>query len=332
MFETRITEMFGIKYPIIQGGLQGLADAELASAVSNAGGLGIINSAMHNTTQSMRDEIRKARSLTGNPIGININLFPTFRPVNIEDYIVTALDEGVMVFETSGRSPVEYMKLFKQAGAKVFHKVPGIRYAESVERLGVDAVAVVGYECGGHPGQDDVTSMILIPKAADTLKVPLIAAGGIADARGFIAAMAMGADAVLMGTRFVMTKECRAHPNVKKLILEKNETDTVIVMRSIKNAARAMRNKAAETILQMENRGATLEELRPLIGGEMAKKVLYDGEVDAGILDIGEVIGLIHDIPTVAELMERMVSEAQEICQRVAKLGQDKVAAGRARR
>lgn len=317
MFQTRVTEMLGIQYPIIQGGLQWLARAELAAAVSNAGGLGIINSATFPTKEGLRDEIRQAKSLTDKPFGVNVNLFPTTRPVNTEEYIDTLISEGVRAVETSGRSPEPYMRQLKEGGVKVIHKCTAVRYALTVQRIGADAVALVGFEGAGHPGMDDVTSLILIPLAADALKIPVIAAGGFADARGFVAALALGAEGVLMGTRFVMTRECLAHPKIKETLLNAKETDTVMIERSIRNAARVFRNPLAEKVLEMEAQGATLEVLLPYISGERGRRALLEGDANDGSISIGQVIGLIHDLPTVQEVIDSIISGAIALRQRL---------------
>jgi NAD(P)H-dependent flavin oxidoreductase YrpB (nitropropane dioxygenase family) len=321
MFKTRITEMFGIEYPIIQGAMQWLSRAELVSAVSNAGGLGIISSLTFPTAKEFREEIKKTKSLTNKPFAVNITLLPIIRPVNYEEYINAALEEEVDIIETAGRSPEPYMKLLKGARVKVMHKVARVRDAKAAERLGVDAVTIVGFEAAGHPSMDNVTSLVLIPIAVDAVKIPVIAGGGIGDARGFVTALALGAEGVLMGTRFMASKECPLHSKIRQWLVNAGETDTLIIERSIKNAARVMKTDFAEKVLTMEEKGATLEELLPLISGLRGKEALDTGEVGAGTIACGQVVGLIHDIPSVKEIIDGIISGARLIGQRLSKIG-----------
>ena len=314
MFQTRITELLGVKYPIIQGGMVWLARAELAAAVSNAGGLGIITSADWNTKAELRDEIRKVKSLTDKPFGVNINLSPSARPVNNEEYIDVVINEGVGIVETSGRSPELYMKQLKQGNVKVIHKAPGgVRFAETAELVGCDAVSIIGYECGGHPGPDDTSSLVLTRATVETVKIPVVAGGGFADAQGFVAALALGADGILMGTRFMATRECPAHPKFKEWLLRSRETDTFITQRSIRAPSRDLRNAPALKVLEMERKGATLEELLTVTSGQNSRRVYFEGELDAGIAECGQVVGLLHDIPTVKEVIDRIIQGAGEI-------------------
>jgi nitronate monooxygenase len=316
MFDTRVTEMLNIQYPIIQGTLHWLAYAELVAAVSNAGGLGILASAMFPSKERLRQEIRKAKSLTDKPFAVNINLFPMIRPVNLEEYIDTMLEEGVKVVETSGRSPEPYIERFKQGGMRVIHKVARVRDAVTAQRIGADMVTIVGFEAGGHPGMEDVTSMVHIPLTVDAVSIPVLAGGGIADARGFVAALALGAEGVVIGTRFVLTEECPAHPKVKEWYKNAKATDTVMLERSIKNAGRFIRNKPAELVLEMESRGATLEELLPVISGERGRKVWEEGDIDAGVVPSGQVIGLVHDVISVKEVIDGIIKGAKAILEK----------------
>ena len=314
MFETRITELLGIKYPIIQGGMVWLSRAELAAAVSNAGGLGIITSADFTTKDELREELQKAKSLTDKPFGVNINLAPSTHPVNTEEYIEVVIDEGIRIVETSGRSPEPYMKQLKQGNLVVVHKAPGaVRYAEAVEEIGCDAVSIIGYECGGHPGPDDTGSLVLVRATVEAVKIPVVAGGGFADAQGFVAALALGADGILMGTRFMATKECPAHPNFKEWLIRAKETDTFITQRSIRAPARNLRNEPALKVLEMENRGATLEELLTVTRGENAQRLYFEGDLEAGMAECGQVVGLINDIPTVKEVIGEIIEGAEEI-------------------
>lgn len=314
MFETKITRLLGIKYPIIQGGMIHLSWAVLAAAVSNAGGLGIIASAIFPDKDQFRDELRKAKSLTDKPFGVNINLAPAQRPVNNEEYIDILINEGVGIVETSGRSPVALMKQLKEGGVKVIHKAPGgVRFAKTAEEIGCDAVAIIGYECGGHPGPDDTGSIVLIRAAAEQVKIPIIAGGGIADAAGFVAALALGADAVMMGTRFMATQECPAHPKFKEWLVRATETDVIVTQRSIRQPSRSLRNGPALKVAELESKGASLEELLQVTGGQNTQRVYFQGELEAGMAECGQVVGLIHDIPTVKELIDRIIKGAQDI-------------------
>ncbi|MCL6638869.1 MAG: nitronate monooxygenase [Firmicutes bacterium] len=322
--KTRITELLGIKYPIIQGGMQWLSRAELAAAVSNAGGLGIITAATHAGKEELVAEIRKTRSLTDKPFGVNISMLPEIGPRDKTPlYFEAVIEEKVPVVETSGRSPEEFVPRLKEAGIKLMHKVPAVRFAKKAEKIGADAVIVVGFECGGHPGMDDVTSLILAPKAASTLSIPVIAGGGIADARGFVAALALGAEGVVMGTRFVATTECLAHPKYKEWIVGAQETDTVMIQRSIRNAARVMKNAAAEKVLAMEARGAGLEELLTVISGQVGKKALFEGDVEGATFAVGQCVGLINEVKPVKEVIGEIVGGVEAILARLQRISRD---------
>jgi len=321
MFRTRITEMFGIEYPIIQGAMQWLARAELASAVSNAGGLGIISSAIFPTVKELRQEIRKARSLTNRPFAVNVTLLPTFRPVNYEEYITAAIEEGVNIIETAGRSPEPYMKLLKDAKVTVMHKCARVRDVKTAERLGVDAVTIIGFEAGGSPGMEEVTSLIRIPLAVDAVKIPVIAGGGIGDGRGLVAALALGAEGVMMGTRFMASQECLAHPKIKEWMAQAKETDTLMINRSFNNPERALRTDLSLKVLEMEEKGATLEELRPLITGLQGKQALEEGDINKGVIACGQVVGLMYDVPSVREIIQGIIGEAKAVGQRLQSIG-----------
>ncbi len=321
MFPTRITEMLGIEFPIIQGAMHGLARAELVAAVSNAGGLGTLSAFTFPTAQKLRDEIRKTRGLTHKPFTVNITLLPTIHKTNSEEYITAALDEGITVIETSGRSPEPFMKLFRDARVRVIHKVTAVRHAKTAERLGVDAVTIVGFEGAGHPGMNDVGSLTLIPEVVDSLKIPVIAAGGIGNARGFIAALALGAQGVLMGTRFMASRECHLPPKISQWLVEAGETDTLVIGRSIRNAARVMKTAFSQKILEMEETGTTLPELLPLINGERSKQAMEEDDINSGVIPCGQAVGLIHDIPSVAEIIRTIISDAERIRQRLNNTG-----------
>jgi nitronate monooxygenase len=321
VFQTRITQFFGVTYPIIQGGLHWLATARLASAVSEAGGLGLISSLSFPDQEALREEIRRMKQLTKKPFGVNLSMLPEIAKVNRTDEILEVMiEEGVPIIETSGRSPEPFVRRLKKEGIKLIHKVPSVRFAQKAESMGADAVTVVGFECGGHPGMDDVTSLVLIPRVSDTVKIPIIAGGGIADARGFLAALALGAEGVVMGTRFIPTHECPAHPRIKEWFVKARETDTLMIQRSIRNAARVMKNRAAERALAMEQRGATLEELMTIISGDLGKKALDEGDLDSAVIACGQCVGLIHEIKTVKEVIEETVRDAQTLLEKLSTL------------
>ena len=311
MFQTRVTRMFGIKYPIIQGAMQWLSRAELVAAVSNAGGLGIISAFTFPTVRELQDEIEKTKRLTDKPFAVNITLLPSVREVHHEDYIEASLEAGVRIIETSGRSPEPYMKLLRDAGARVMHKVVTVKHAITAERVGVDAVTITGFEAAGHPGMEDVTSLVLLPRVVDAVKIPVIAAGGICNARGFMAALALGAEGVFMGTRFMVSQECDLHARTRQRLLEARETDTLIIERSIGNTARALKTDLSQKVLEMEMKGATLEELLPIIAGQRSKEALTGGDINAGLIYCGQVVGQINDIPSVKEIIEGIINQAK---------------------
>jgi len=316
MFETRITQLFDIKYPIICGGMYWIGRAELMAALANAGGLGFMTAATFENLDDLRAEIRKAQDMTDGPIGLNINLFPALRPQPIEAWVEVACEEKIPVVETSGRSPEAIVEPLHAGGVKIMHKVPGVKYARTVERVGCDAVCVVGHECGGHPGMDEVSTLVMVPATVDAVDIPVVAAGGFADGRGLAAALALGAEAILMGTRFMATKECRGHPAWKEWLVNASETDTAYIMRSIKNPSRVAKNAVAAKVMEMEARGATLEEMLPIIAGQ-GGAVFDDGELDSQLASTGQAMGLIHDVPTVKELIDRMVEEALQVRERL---------------
>ena len=318
MFRTRITEFFGIKYPIIQGGMMWISRAELVAAVSNAGGLGILTAFTFPDPKELAAEIKKTRALTDKPFGVNITLLPTFRPVDIDGYVDTVIDSGVKIVETAGRSPEPYMERLKAANVKVIHKCTAVRFARTAQRVGCDAVSIDGFECAGHPGEEDVTSLVLIPLTADAVGIPVIASGGFGDGRGLVAALALGAEAVNMGTRFMATKEAPGHPKVKELLITASERDTVLLLRSFRNTMRALRNPTAEKVLELEKQGADIHQLETLISGKAGLGLLELGDVNNGLLSVGQVVGLVHDVPTVKELIDRIVKEAEEIASSLA--------------
>lgn len=319
--KTRITELFDIEYPIVQGGMHYVGLAELASAVSNAGGLGIITGLTQPTPEALAKEIARCREMTDKPFGVNLTFLPAFTAPPYLEYIHAIAEGGVRIVETAGNSPEKYMPALKAAGIKVLHKCTSVRHALKAERIGCDAVSVDGFECGGHPGEDDMPNMILLPRAAEELKIPFIASGGMADGRSLVAALALGADGVNMGTRFMATKEAPIHQNVKDAIVNATEHDTRIILRNLRNTERVLNNAGVQRIVEIEKeKGAavTVEDLRDYLFG-VYPKVMVEGEMDAGAWSCGMVVGLIRDIPAVGELMERIMTEARDIIQR--KLG-----------
>ena len=317
MLKTRVTEMLGIHYPIIQGGMAWLGVAELVAAVSNAGGMGIIGSVTFPTAEELRNEIRKTKKLTDKPFGVNITMLPAMRELPTDDYVQVVVEEGVAAVETSGSSPEQYIDALKKANVKVIHKVGSVRHARTAERIGCDAVIALSFEAAGHPLMDDITLWNLLPRMVDAVTIPVIAAGGIADHRQLVAALALGAEAVMMGTRFMVTRESLAHPNIKQALIGASETDTVIIQRSIGNQTRVLRNKAAAQVVEMEARGASLEELMTVISGERGRDALMMGDVDGGTLTCGQGVGLIQGVPAVREVIESLVTGAEALIQEI---------------
>jgi NADH:quinone reductase (non-electrogenic) len=313
--KTRITELFGIKHPIIQGGMHFVGFAELAAAVSNAGGLGIITGLTQKTPELLAKEIAKCRDMTNKPFGVNLTFLPSFSAPPYPEYIAAIREGGVKVVETAGRSPEQYMPALKQAGIKVIHKCTSVRHSLKAEKIGCDAVSVDGFECGGHPGEDDIPNMILLPRAADELKIPFVASGGMADARSLVASLAMGAEGMNMGTRFIATKEAPVHENVKQAILQASELDTRLIMRPIRNTERVLKNAGVDKLLEIEQeKGAktTIQDIHDLVAG-VYPRVMLEGDMDAGAWSCGMVAGLIYDIPTVKELIDRIMAEAEKL-------------------
>ena len=313
--KTRITELLGIEHPIIQGGMHYVGFAELAAAVSNAGGLGIITGLTQKTPELLAKEIAKCREMTDKPFGVNLTFLPTFAKPPYPEYIRAIIEGGVKVVETAGRNPEPYMPYLKAAGIKVVHKCTSVRHSLKAEAIGCDAVSVDGFECGGHPGEDDVPNFILLPRAAEELKIPFVASGGMADGRSLVAALALGADGVNMGTRFIATKEAPVHENVKQAIVKASELDTRLIMRPLRNTERVLMNEGVKRILEIErSRGAELkiEDIHDQVAG-IYPKVMTEGDMESGAWSCGMVAGLIHDVPTVRELVDRIMREADEI-------------------
>ncbi|NKI19257.1 nitronate monooxygenase [Spongiibacter sp. KMU-166] len=314
--KTRVTEMLGIEHPIIQGGMMAVGLAELAAAVSNAGGLGILTALTQPTPEDLRREIARCREMTDNPFGVNLTLLPTINPVPYDEYVQVIIDEGITVVETAGRSPEQYMEAFNNAGVKVIHKCTSVRHALKAEAIGCAAASVDGFECAGHPGEDDVPNLVLLPCAVSRLRIPVIASGGIGDGRGLAAALALGAEGVNMGTRFVATREAPVHHNVKQMMVESSELDTALIFRTLRNTARIYKNSIAKEVLSIEGKPGDTDfsELQPLVAGARGReRVLEQGDTDDGVWTAGLVMGLIDDIPSCAELVSRIVAEAEDI-------------------
>ncbi|OXJ09792.1 NAD(P)H-dependent flavin oxidoreductase [Burkholderia sp. HI2500] len=313
--KTRITELFGIDYPIIQGGMHHVGYAELAAAVSNAGGLGIITGLTQRSPADLAAEIRRCREMTDKPFGVNLTFLPTVTSPDYPGYIRAIVEGGVKIVETAGNNPQPYLPALKDAHVKVIHKCTSVRHALKAEAIGCDAVSVDGFECGGHPGEDDIPNFILLPRAADELRIPFVASGGMADGRSLVAALSLGADGINMGTRFIATREAPVHENVKQALVAATELDTRLVMRPLRNTERVLRNAAVDRILEKERTlGADIrfDDIVEEVAG-VYPRIMKEGALDAGAWSCGLVVGLIRDIPTVKELVERIVSEATEI-------------------
>ena len=312
--KTRITELLGIRYPIVQGGMQWVGRAELAAAVSNAGGLGIVTALTQPTPDDLRHEIARTRTLTDKPFGVNLTILPAVKPPPYAEYVQAIIDSGVKIVETAGNSPKDFIEALKRHDVKIVHKCTSVRHALSAERNGVDAVSVDGFECAGHPGEDDVPGLVLLPVAARKLKIPIIASGGIADGRGMAAALALGAEGVNMGTRFCVTQEAPIHPSIKQALVQGSERDTALLFRTLRNTARVFRNAIADEVISFERRpgGCTFDEIRPLVAGVRGREALQSGEVNGGVISAGQCIGLIDDVPTCAELITRMVAQCRD--------------------
>jgi NADH:quinone reductase (non-electrogenic) len=313
--KTRITELLGIEHPIIQGGMHFVGLAELASAVSNAGGLGIITGLTQGTPEKLASEIARCRDMTDKPFGVNMTFLPSLTPPDYPGLFKVIVESGVKVVETAGNNPSQWLPLLKDAGVKVVHKCTSVRHALTAERIGCDAISVDGFECGGHPGEDDVPNFILLPRAAEELKIPFVASGGMADGRSLVAALALGADGINMGTRFIATREAPVHANVKQALVEASERDTRLIMRGLRNTERVLTNAGVERLMEKEKSlGASIkiEDIIPEVAG-IYPRVMKDGDVNAGAWSCGMVAGLIHDVPTVKELIDRIMNEAEAI-------------------
>ncbi|UCD68356.1 MAG: nitronate monooxygenase [Betaproteobacteria bacterium] len=313
--KTRITEMFGIEHPIIQGGMHYVGFAELAAAVSNAGGLGTITGLTQKSASDLANEIARCRDMTDKPFAVNLTFLPSVSTPDYPGYVKAIIDGGVTIVETAGRNPQQVLPALKDSGIKVIHKCTSIRHSLKAQSIGCDAVSVDGFECGGHPGEDDIPNFILLPRAADELEIPFVASGGMADGRSLVGALAMGADGMNMGTRFMATKEAPIHENVKQALVAATELDTRLVMRPLRNTERVLNNAATERLLDKEKRlGSDIkfDDIMEEVAG-VYPKVMIDGEMDVGVWSCGMVTGLIHDVPTCKELIDRIMAEANSI-------------------
>lgn len=315
--KTRFTEMVGIDYPIVQGGMMWVGRAELAAAVSNAGGLGILTALTQPTPDDLRREIERCRALTDKPFGVNLTILPSVKPPPYAEYRQAIIDSDIKVVETAGHNPQEHVAHFKEHGIKVIHKCTAVRHALSAERMGVDAISIDGFECAGHPGEDDIPGLVLIPAAADKVKIPMLASGGFGDGRGLVAALSLGADGINMGTRFCATVEAPIHQRVKQMMVDNDERCTNLIFRSLRNTGRVGKNSVSDKVVEiLKQPGAKFEDVSHLVRGENGRALLETGDLDAGLVWAGQVQGLIHDIPTAGELIQRIVREATDIIQR----------------
>jgi NADH:quinone reductase (non-electrogenic) len=315
MFTTRITREFGIRYPILCGGMTAVGTADLIAAVADAGALGFITALTAGSPEGLQREVERCRQLTDQPFGVNLTILPTIQPVPYDEYREAIIDSGVTIVETAGNDPTPHLPAFQAAGVKVIHKCVSVRHALRAEKMGVDAVSIDGFECAGHPGEDDIPGLVLIPAAADRLSIPIIASGGFADGRGLVAALALGADAINMGTRFMATVEAPIHEQIKQQILRNDERDSVLLYRKFRNTARVAKNAVAQEIRMIEdNPGTTFDDIAHLAAGAPSRQRTFrDGDVDGGVWTVGMVQGLIHDIPRCAELVERIMSQATTV-------------------
>lgn len=313
MLRTRFTEEFGVEHPIVQGGMQWVGRAELVAAVANAGALGMITALTQPTPEDLVKEIARCRDLTDKPFGVNLTILPAITPPPYAEYRQAIIESGVTIVETAGSNPADQVAAFKPAGVKVLHKCTSVRHALKAQQLGVDGVSIDGFECAGHPGEDDIPGLVLIPRAADELTIPIIASGGFADARGLVAALALGADGVNMGTRFMCTQESPIHDDVKKRITEAGERDTELIFRPLRNTARVASNSVSREVVAKLDDGGAFEDVRELVAGARGRQVYEQGDTELGIWSVGMVQGLINDVPTVGDLVDRIVSEAGEL-------------------
>ncbi len=312
--KTRFTEMFGVEHPVVQGGMQWVGYAEMVAPVANAGGLGFLTALTQPTPEDLAKEIARTKEMTDKPFGVNLTILPAIKPPPYAEYRDAIIQGGIKVVETAGYKPQEHVDHFKQHGIKVIHKCTAVRHALSAERMGVDAISIDGFECAGHPGEDDIPGLILIPAAANKVKIPMLASGGFADGRGLAAALALGADGINMGTRFCVTKEAPIHESFKQRMVTNDERQTSLIFRTLHNTARVMKNAVSEEVVAIEGKGgAKFEDIQHLVAGVRGRQAMTDGDADGGIWSAGMVQGLIDDIPTVKELIDRIVADAEAI-------------------
>lgn len=319
MFKTRVTDLLGIKYPIVGGTMMWISTPEFTASISNAGGLGVLASAMYSTSHQFAEALDRLLDLTDKPFAVNLNLFPTMRPIDNNEYVDALIQKGVKIVETSGHSaPEELCARFKDAGMTWIHKCVGLRYALKVQEMGADIVTVVGYENGGATGRLDIGTLVLVPTVSSAVRIPVIGGGGVSDGRGFLAVLALGAEGVIIGTRLLLTQEAPIHQNLKDALLQASELDTMLVLRSVGSTHRVWANLAAKKCSELESCNAELPELLSVAGGEKAKLMYSVGDLDAGIISCGQGIGIVHDIPSVQELLDRIVSEAEQLSRKLA--------------
>ncbi len=314
MLKTRITDLFGIEHPVIQGGMQWVGYAELVSAVSNAGALGILTALTQPTPEDLAKEIERTRGMTDKPFGVNLTVLPTINPPPYEEYAQAIVGSGVKIVETAGRSPEPFMELFKEYDVKVIHKCTSVRHALKAQSVGVSAITIDGFECAGHPGEDDIPSLVLLPQAAEALDVPVAGCGGFSDAKSMVAALALGGEAIVMGTRFMATKEAGIHQNVKEKMTEADELSTNLMFRTMHNTARVFKNSISDEVVEIESTGsATFEDVKDLVAGQRGRVVFEEGDLEHGIWSAGISVARVKDVPTCKEMVSRLVSEAEEI-------------------
>ena len=314
MLKTRITDLFGIEHPVIQGGMQWVGYAELVSAVSNAGALGILTALTQPTPEDLAKEIDRTREMTDKPFGVNLTVLPTINPPPYEEYAQAIVGSGVKIVETAGRSPEPFMELFKEYDVKVIHKCTSVRHALKAQSVGVSAITIDGFECAGHPGEDDIPSLVLLPQAAEALDVPVAGCGGFSDAKSMVAALALGGEAIVMGTRFMATKEAGIHQNVKEKMTQADELSTNLMFRTMHNTARVFKNSISDQVVEIESTGsATFEDVKDLVAGQRGRVVFEEGDLEHGIWSAGISVARVKDVPTCKEMVSRLVSEAEEI-------------------
>tara|TARA_Y100001980_G_C14495756_1_gene272261 strand:- start:32 stop:1006 length:975 start_codon:yes stop_codon:yes gene_type:complete len=314
MLKTRITDLFGIEHPVIQGGMQWVGYAELVSAVSNAGALGILTALTQPTPEDLAKEIERTRGMTDKPFGVNLTVLPTINPPPYEEYAQAIVGSGIKIVETAGRSPEPFMELFKEYDVKVIHKCTSVRHALKAQSVGVSAITIDGFECAGHPGEDDIPSLVLLPQAAEALDVPVAGCGGFSDAKSMVAALALGGEAIVMGTRFMATKEAGIHQNVKEKMTEADELSTNLMFRTMHNTARVFKNSVSDQVVEIESTGsATFEDVKDLVAGQRGRKVFEEGDLEHGIWSAGISVARVKDVPSCKDMVSRLVADAEEI-------------------